>query len=298
MNKSKIESPYLENILNTHTLSTYPVECFCRDDFSVGESSGLHWHTYCEMVYVNYGVYTMIANNEEIDLKQGDLLYIGAGQMHCTSCKSDTKTKLTVLKFDTSILTSGINSKVELGYLSPFLSRTIMDKTLFAGDLLKDTKILSMLNSILLEIKERKFAYEYSIHNYVCSIILLIMRVMHESNSDIFINTSNALMHDSFSKVIHYIDENLSNEISPATAAALCNLSYSNFAIKFKRLTGKTFIEYVNVKRISLATKMLKTTSSTISEIALDCGFNNISYFLRIFKSIIGMSPLVYRKIS
>ncbi|WP_083461380.1 helix-turn-helix domain-containing protein [Cellulosilyticum ruminicola] len=64
----------------------------------------------------------------------------------------------------------------------------------------------------------------------------------------------------------------------------------------FKGMTQMSVIEYLNYYRISKSIQLLDSTDKQISEIALDVGFNNISYYNKIFKYYIHMTPMVYRK--
>lgn len=65
----------------------------------------------------------------------------------------------------------------------------------------------------------------------------------------------------------------------------------------FKREIGESFGEYVLSKRLKKAEGLLKTTERKIIEIALECGFNSVSYFNRVFKNKYGLSPKEYRSV-
>ena len=78
-------------------------------------------------------------------------------------------------------------------------------------------------------------------------------------------------------------------------ALEICNLSYSNFAAKFKRMYGKTFTEYLNHIRIASARQMLLNSSDSVSLVSESCGYHDPGYFSRIFRRITGVSPLAYR---
>ena len=73
-------------------------------------------------------------------------------------------------------------------------------------------------------------------------------------------------------------------------------MSYSYFAKSFKEATGKTFTEYLNFTRINEAEQMLINTDLSVSEIATRCGYNNISYFISLYKRHKGKTPLSERK--
>ena len=59
--------------------------------------------------------------------------------------------------------------------------------------------------------------------------------------------------------------------------------------------TGQNFTAYLNTVRIEKARVLLRETDETVLEIALNCGYGSISYFNRVFRQQIGMSPLQYR---
>ena len=97
-------------------------------------------------------------------------------------------------------------------------------------------------------------------------------------------------------KVCEYIEQNLDKELSLSDVAALVNMSESAFSHFFKKRTGLTYINYVNNQRIAKACTLLSDTTLSASEICYDCGFNNKSNFIRIFRKKKGMSPIEYRK--
>ncbi len=99
------------------------------------------------------------------------------------------------------------------------------------------------------------------------------------------------------SKVIDYIDDNVSKELTQEEAAAFCHYSPTYFSKIFHRTVGMCFRDYVTTKRISLAKKMLTEDDSTkIAYIAYQCGYQDVSYFSRIFKKKTGVSPADYRQ--
>ncbi|MBW1799513.1 MAG: helix-turn-helix transcriptional regulator [Deltaproteobacteria bacterium] len=73
-------------------------------------------------------------------------------------------------------------------------------------------------------------------------------------------------------------------------------MSKYHFARTFKRVTGKTFKTYHNQKRVDMAKGLLQNPEFYVTEICFEVGFNDISYFDRVFKKIEGMSPSDYQK--
>jgi transcriptional regulator GlxA family with amidase domain len=89
----------------------------------------------------------------------------------------------------------------------------------------------------------------------------------------------------------HYIDKHLGNKLSLETLALQFGSSPSFFSRMFKKILGVTPIEYINESRLALARKLITTTDLSIEQIASDCGFDNISYFYRLFKRRFNITP-------
>jgi AraC-like DNA-binding protein len=96
-------------------------------------------------------------------------------------------------------------------------------------------------------------------------------------------------------KVLKYIQDHYRDRISVSQAAALLHLSDSAFCKYFKRSMGKTFSDYVNDIRITQATSLLVETDLSVSAVASDCGFENMSYFNRVFLLKKGIQPNKFR---
>lgn len=96
-------------------------------------------------------------------------------------------------------------------------------------------------------------------------------------------------------QIVTFIKENLSDDLSVATAARVIHLSESHFSHLFKSEMGVSFIDYVNRLRIERAMKLLTETDKNINEIAYEVGINSPNYFSILFKKITRISPNEYR---
>lgn len=97
-------------------------------------------------------------------------------------------------------------------------------------------------------------------------------------------------------QVMQFLLENRFRQISLEETAEKANLSKEAFCRFFKLRTRTTFTRYLLQLRINEAQKLLKETDLGISEIAFQVGFENLSYFNRSFKGIVGSSPREFRK--
>lgn len=94
------------------------------------------------------------------------------------------------------------------------------------------------------------------------------------------------------------IGSDIKQSISLNTAAKSTGMSRSLFTREFRRNTGTSFVEYVNSIRIGHAIDLLTTTRKTISEVASECGYENLGYFHRMFKRHTNSTPLKLRRLA
>jgi AraC-like DNA-binding protein len=79
-------------------------------------------------------------------------------------------------------------------------------------------------------------------------------------------------------------------------AARICATSSSHFMYFFKRVTGQSFLAYLNHFRVAKAQALLGSTDKSISEISQEIGFCDQSHFGVVFRKLVGMTPLAYRR--
>lgn len=104
------------------------------------------------------------------------------------------------------------------------------------------------------------------------------------------------LHHSSIDEVLLYTAEHLSEKLYVSDVAQYAQMSVTSFNAYFKKFVGKTYVEYVNYLRIEKAKVILLGGTLDISEVGYRVGIGDLSYFNRIFKRQVGMSPGSFRK--
>lgn len=94
---------------------------------------------------------------------------------------------------------------------------------------------------------------------------------------------------------IAYIERNRHERISMQDMAKLCHLSTSYFSKLFLKETGENYTDYFNRKKINWAKDALSNTDENINLISLNLGFQDTSYFVKVFKRYEGITPSQYR---
>ena len=99
-----------------------------------------------------------------------------------------------------------------------------------------------------------------------------------------------------FAKSVTYIHQNYSKNINIASLAQIENLSEPHYRTCFRKIYNMSPVEYITDVRIHEAARLLESTEKKLSEIAKLCGYEDVYYFIRVFTSIMGISPGRYRK--
>jgi len=97
-------------------------------------------------------------------------------------------------------------------------------------------------------------------------------------------------------KVEDYVRENLAEEISVERLAELVELSPFHFSRVFKQATGMTPLQFVTRERITYAQQLIRETSRSLIEIALEVGYTSPSSFTKVFRRMTGVTPMEFRK--
>ena len=96
-------------------------------------------------------------------------------------------------------------------------------------------------------------------------------------------------------KIFNYVEQHFTEEVDIQQVAATANLSVPSFCNYFKKTMGTTFTDFINQYRIQRACVLLQQ-EKTVSETSFECGFNNVAYFNKVFKSVTKKTPSAFRK--
>ncbi|MBR3762725.1 MAG: helix-turn-helix transcriptional regulator [Lachnospiraceae bacterium] len=102
---------------------------------------------------------------------------------------------------------------------------------------------------------------------------------------------------DLIKTILEYIELHYASSITLSELAGVANMNPKYFCRFFRSITHQTPMEYVNMYRIEKAAQMLHSTRLPVTDICMECGFNDSSNFIKVFRKYKGMTPKQYRKI-
>ncbi len=248
----------------------------------------LHWHDDMEIIYVVRGAVLVSVQNTEYIVHEKEIVLIQPQLIHSIRQSDSEHAVYFNIMFRLSLLENNSKDICYEKYLDPIYSRKVIV-----------TKYLGLeheLNSVIAPYVRRLIDLhmkgdgnnELIIKSHLFAIMHYISKYCThpDSEDDYLIN-----LYERLKKSLLYVQNNYQENISVKRAAGLSNFSASHFAKMFKQLTGTSFTQYLKNYRLEVAAEKILNNTSRISEIAYECGFNNLSYFTRSFREKYGVTP-------
>lgn len=254
----------------------------------------LHWHDEWEILYLDKGPGLFHIGAEQITAGTGDILFINKGLMHTGFQIQDHTVEYHAIVFEASLLGSSIADSYQL--TGPFSE----GKWLFPSRIpVEDPDyphFQGLVRSIIDEYKSRGAGYQLAIRSLLNLILVHFARHPGVDRTNGRSSGFDMALHGRFKDLISYIEDHYYEKITVEKAASIVSLSPSHFCRTFKKMTGKTFVDYLNLHRLNMAERMLLETSDSITEIAAAVGFESLNYFSQMFKEYKQYTPSQCRK--
>ena len=254
-----------------------------------------HLHNALEFIYILDGNFKVYANDIKFIMTKGDLCFFRGGTVHHTYTVDDNGGSYFVIKIEPSVILGLANEKFGISYMLQFMLQNENSKILWKAEELSDSKIQSAVENTLTEHLSREFGNDIAMKIYASKLVLEILRYENKTTGIIDAFSYDTELTKQIYSAVLYINANYSKEISALECANNLNMSYSYFSRSFKRISGKSFKEYLNYVRINQAEKLMFSTDRTITDICESCGYNSVSYFIAQYKHLRGQTPYRYR---
>ena len=252
----------------------------------------LHWHDEFEIIFVSYGTGIVTVQGSCFLCCEGDIVLIPPGAVHSILQIGDDCIAYYNILFSISLLEENPDSFCSRRFFSAFLDGAHLKSYHY--------KKGSPLNDALFPlVKELCGLWEKDLSESALLVKARLFEIMHLINGEVLSADESASSKNRakrLKKILSYVEEHFSSRITVEDAASLCALSASRFMRIFRKETGMSFVQYVNDYRLESAGEQLLSSSGTVTAIAFENGFENISYFIRLFQRKFGCPPSEYRK--
>lgn len=252
--------------------------------------SPLHYHDDYELHLIlnAKGAKRVMGGHIEL-ISDYELVLIGPDLYHgwfTHECESDEITEI-VIQFHKDLFDEKFLRRNQLSFLKGMLQRAPL------GIMFSEATIMAVKERIIALNKQSGFTS-----------VLELLSILHELSTSVDMKTLSdpAFINEKFNhnsrrveKVFEHMNNNYNRRVSLAEVARVVHMPEASFSRFIKKRTGKTFTDSLNEIRLGHASRMLVDSTTTVAEIAYECGFNNISNFNRIFKRKKRSTPNEFR---
>lgn len=268
-------------------------------DFSNPKSSMIHWHWHeeIEFMYVSEGQVYITCDQDNMLASQGDIVFINQNVRHfITPANSDQSRVQCIIVHPMFIVGFG-HLDLERKYITPILHDSVLKYLHITPKDYDYSALLPHIQEILAQHLSKQTGYELLTKAALLHVWKLFFDRVQDTVNGSIPNPRTAVQDEQRVKqAILYIQDHFTESISLEDIAGSILVSKSECCRCFKRALNMTPFEYLMKYRILESTKhMHRKKHESISEIASAVGFNNTSYYNKIFKKYMNCTPTEYR---
>ncbi|MEF2964867.1 helix-turn-helix domain-containing protein [Paenibacillus sp. M1] len=254
-----------------------------------------HWHEEAEFFYCIQGETLFQVDTDYFPVRAGEAVFIDGGDIHAAHTHGEEGCTFFSLVFDTNLLASAHYDAVQENLILPLQER----KATFPRHIRRnepfELRLLEHIVEIMKNCSEETPGYAGAVKGHLYLMLSEIFAAAKTCNRTAS-NRSESSKIERLKTAIHYIQQNYDRPIRLSELAALIPMSEGQFCRFFKSMTRQTPMDYINSYRIRQAAELLRQPERKISDIALEVGYDNISYFIRVFRKAMNCSPSEFRK--
>lgn len=231
-----------------------------------------HFHKNLEFIFVLQGAVDCVVNDKKFCLMSGQCGLCLPYDFHSYEPRENSKYWVIVFSSD---------------FVRHF-EKKIADKTACGYSFVLNDDVKNYIMSRLINNKKPNVFTLKSCLYAICDEYLASIKMQDKSRAHT----------EKISQIVDYVAANHTKKITLADMAHELGYDYNYMSRHFKAVFNMNFTDFINMYRLETATKLLDETSGSITEIALESGFQSVRSFHNFFKKTMGISPTEYKKAS
>ena len=239
-----------------------------------------HWHNHLEVLYICQGVMQIVRNDERYTINENDLFVVNSGDIHLTRSLGNVEVLCLLIPYE--LIDNSISGYKSIRFREYFSQNELNEDPVFKNMI---HHLIAMRT--LYEQGEDGFQFLF-----ISNLNLFLHTLYHNYAVRQNIEINKVTKHLSrFKELLDYVEMNYREPISSKEAASFVALDPEYFCRSFKKFTGFTFMEYVNMVRLTHIHRDILDTDDSITVIQERHGFINYKVFSRMFKEAYGCTP-------
>lgn len=275
-----------------HGTPLFPVACY-HDN--LGEAAvAWHWHDEMEALVVETGNARVAVNGTERILGQGEGYFINTGALHGVWQEGTPACRLHSVVFHPRLVGGSVDSIIWQKYLEPLLGDPCRAFVCFARDGGWEGEAVRAVEAAWRAGVDEEPGFELTVRDRLSRLIFLLFLDGPAAEK----RPSEKALRDGqrIKAMLQHIQAHYAEELTLADIAQSAAVSENECLRCFRGMIGSTPMQYVRQVRIQRAAELLRTTDRRISDIGAACGFQEMSYFARVFRMEKGCTPKAYRQ--
>lgn len=271
-----------------HGTAFFPIQYYWNNTEDPLYHLPVHWHLDYEFIHIIDGCYKMAWGGSKVVLNKDDYCIIQDGVLHGDD-EHKENCKYESIVFDFNLIRT--KNFAQDSFLNDIAEhRVILNKTIR----IEDYKMKAEIDSLFELMRTQESGYELmTVGRLLCLFGYIKQQKLYSEDEKVL--DKNKVRNEQIKAVLNLISEKYNSQITLEDMAEKAGMSPKYFCRVFKETTLRTPIEYLNAYRIDQACTMLRSCDESLINISLNCGFNDFSYFIKIFKKYKGMTPHKYR---
>ncbi|GAA3408428.1 AraC family transcriptional regulator [Paenibacillus hodogayensis] len=255
----------------------------------VSSSWPLHHHNLAELTLVVEGTGTEILNGNQQHFKRGTATIILPNHLHEIVVGQGPIYKYDCM-FDTNVLFLS-PTEHELGMA--FMKTGVDFPSFYHLNEEQTVYLAGLLDQMLQEYESEHFGKETALRSKLLEAILFLTRIHYQQYADdsVSLDAKNCVQ-----TILQHVHLHYQDDLTLASVCSELHWNSSYISRIFKQHMGQTFTHYVHQLRINRAIALLMSTTMSISDIALEVGFEHVRTFTRVFKEVRGIPPKQFRE--
>ncbi len=278
-----MEKPEYYHEVKAHAKRDFPFNiypCSIPVDF---DQVPVHWHDEMELIVIKKGEGTVTVDTRPFHVRGGEAVVVFPGQLHGISQQAGSTME--------SMLMGTMDDVCTAEFLLPLVEEGRQAAVHITGETPEYEEFMGCIGQMDWLCRDRPYGYQLAVKGALFQFLFRICLHFRETAP-----SGGLKSREKIKALLRYIELHYGEEMTVEEAAGMCFYSKSHFMKFFRQHMGVTFVEYINDYRLAMAARFLLTEAEQVTEVAQRCGFDNISYFNRLFKGKYGMPPGAYRK--
>ncbi|WP_298506421.1 AraC family transcriptional regulator [uncultured Maribacter sp.] len=278
--------PVFENIDVNHNSS---LKIASYNHSSTNETAHWHIHPEYEIVFIKNGKGSLKIGTKSFSYLNGLLIFLKGNIPHTDFGNNDFEDNFeVVIQFKKEFISKKLTTFPELQEIEKFIDKG-HHVLLFSEDF-KDS-VASLFEKIRKDSESQKLITTLSILEKIANTKAYSVAIKGNEFLSQSVTDSKRL-----EQVFEYVNTNYKNTITISHLAEHVGLTSNSFCRFFKKMTNQTFVYFLNDYRINKASEIIRFENKNLTEIMFECGFQDQSYFCKVFKKHQGLTPSDFAK--